>query len=63
MLFPTAELVILTGISTEETEGEIETHQVTVEGKISKFSIQFKVLQIFLCFLLINLFWFISSMK
>ena len=50
MLFLTAELAILTGIPTEEEDREIETHQVTVEGKISKFSIQFKVLQIFLCF-------------
>ena len=39
MFIPTAEPGILTGIPTEEAEGEIETHQVPVEGKTSKCSI------------------------
>ena len=36
---PIAELVIPTGISTKEAKAEMETHPVTAEIKISKFSI------------------------
>ena len=38
IFIPTAELVILTGIATNEANAEIETQPVTVEGKISKCS-------------------------
>ena len=58
-----AELVILMGISIKAAKEEIETHPVIVETKIRKCSIQFRVVQTFLCFLLINLLWFISSIK
>ena len=34
-----AELAIPTGISTEEAKTEIETHPVTVEVRISKYSV------------------------
>ena len=34
-----SELVIPTGIPTEEAKAEIETHPVTLEAKISKFSV------------------------
>ena len=44
---PTAELVIPTGIATKEAKGEMETHSIIVEIKISKVSIIFKTLQIF----------------
>ena len=36
---PTAELVIPTGIATNEANAEIETPPVAVEGKIGKCSI------------------------
>ena len=49
-----AEIAIPTGIPTKEARAEIEAYPVTVEGRISKCSIQFKMLQTFLCFLLIN---------
>ena len=57
---PFAELVIPIGIHTKEEKGEMETHPVIVEGNIR---IKFRVVEIFLCFLLINLFLFISSIK
>ena len=58
-----AELAISTGIPTNEAKAEIETHPLTAEAKITKFSVQFKILQIFSCFLLISSFCFISSVK
>ena len=38
ILIPTAELLILTGIATNEANAEIETQTVTIEAKISKRS-------------------------
>ena len=38
MFIPTAELVIPTGISTNEANAEIETQPVTVQARINKFS-------------------------
>ena len=35
----TAELAIPTGILTKEAKAELETHPVTVETKISKYSV------------------------
>ena len=60
---PIAELVISIGIPIKEVKAEIEINPVIVEAKIRKCSTQFRVVQIFLCFLLINSFRFISSMK
>ena len=60
---PNAELVISLGILTKEAKAETETHPVIVEAKIRKCSIEFRVVQTFLCFLLINSFRFISSIK
>ena len=37
------------GIPAKEAKTEIETYPVTVQAKISKCSIQSKILQIFLC--------------
>ena len=36
---PTAELAVAAGVSTKEAKPEIETHPVTVEAKISKWSV------------------------
>ena len=58
-----SELAIPTEIPTNKARAEIGTHPVTVEARISKFSIYFKILQVFLCFLLINSFCFVSSMN
>ena len=38
MFIPTGELVIPTGISTNEEKAETETQQVTFESRISTFS-------------------------
>ena len=43
------ELTTPAGIPTKEAKAEIETYPVTVQAKISKCSIQSKILQIFLC--------------
>ena len=51
---PTAELAIPAGITTTEKKVEFETQLVKVEAKTSKCSIQFRVSQVFLCFLLTN---------
>ena len=59
----TAELAVPMWIQTKEATAEIEVHPVTADAKISKCSIQLKILQTFLCILLINSFWFISSIK
>ena len=53
---PTTELVIPIGIPTKGAKVEMEVHPVTLETQISKCSIKFKILQKFLCFLLINSF-------
>ena len=58
-----AELVIPFRIPTKEEKEKMEIHPVTVEDEIKKFSVQFRVVQKFLCFLLINSFRFISSNK
>ena len=47
------EIVIPIGIPTE-AKPEIQIHPVIVAAKISKRSIQFRVVQTFLCFLFIN---------
>ena len=60
---PIAELVILIGIPTKEATAEIEIDPVIIEPKIRKCSIKIRVAQTFLCFLLINLFRFIFSIK
>ena len=41
----------------------MEIHPLIVEDKIRKYSVEFRVVQKFLCFLLINSFRFISSNK
>ena len=60
---PTSELVIPIGIPTEEAKADIEIHLTTMEAKTENSSIQFKVIQTFLCFLIINSICYISSMK
>ena len=60
---PIAELVIPIGKPSKEAKTEIETHPVTVETKIRKCSIYFRVVQTYSCFLLFNSFRFISSVK
>ena len=71
---PIAELVIPIGIPNKEPKAEIkiEIHLLTAEAKIRKCSISFvqtvvlteiSVVQTYLCFLLIHLFWFISLIK
>ena len=52
-----------TGIPTRQAKAEIEPHPVIAITKISECSIQFKAVQSFLCFLFINSFWSVSSMK
>ena len=47
---PIAELVIPFRIPTKEEKEEMEIHPVTVEDKIKKFSVQFRVVQKFLFF-------------
>ena len=51
---PIDELAIPIGIPTLEAKAEMETHSVIVEITTSKWPIQFKPLQTFLCFLLTN---------
>ena len=64
MFNPMAELVIPIRIPTKEEEKEeMEIHPLIVEDKIRKYSVEFRVVQKFLCFLLINSFRFISSNK
>ena len=58
---PNAEIIMLTGTPCKEAKAEVETYPVTAEDKISKCSIQFKVLQTFLFLLVINSFCFIFS--
>ena len=58
-----AELTIPTGIPTKEAKTGMEINPVTVEAKKTKCSVHIKILQIFLRFLLINSYWFLSSMK
>ena len=49
------ELALPRGIPIREVKAKIETHPVTVAAKIGKYSV-LKILQPFLCFLLINSF-------
>ena len=63
MFNPIAELVIPIRIPTKQEEEEMEIHPLIVEDKIRKYSVEFRVVQKFLCFLLINSFRFISSNK
>ena len=58
-----SELAIPNGILTKEARAESETHPVTVAARISKCSVKFKILQTSLCVLLINSFYFISSIN
>ena len=60
MFNPTAELVIPTGIATNEVNAEVETQPVIVQSKISKTS-KFKYPHVFLCFSLITSLCCISS--
>ena len=54
MFNPNAELVIPTGTKTNEANAETEMQPVTVETKISKFSIYFKYLHVFYIFHSLN---------
>ena len=56
-------ITILPGLPTNEVNTVIETHPVTFEDEISKCPVCFKILQIFLCLLLINSVCFISSKR
>ena len=47
IFIPTAELAVVTGTETNEANVETETQSVIVEAKISKYSIQFKYLDVF----------------
>ena len=60
---PIAELAISIRIPREEVKAEFEIHSVIVKAKIRKCPISFRVVQTFLCFLLIISFCFISSRK
>ena len=61
---PTAKLAIPTRITkTNEANAEMETQPVTIEVKITKSSVKFKFINVFLCFLLINPLSFISPKK
>ena len=60
---PNEQVLILIGILTKEAKADIETHPVIAEAKISYGSVQLKAIQIHLCFLLIKLFCFASSVK
>ena len=53
---PIAELVILIGIPRKDANKKLEIHALNVEAKIRKCSVWFRVVQTFLCFLLINSF-------
>ena len=44
---PIAKIVIPIGIATKEAKAKMETHLVTAEIKISKYSIQFKLYKLF----------------
>ena len=58
-----AELVTSIETPSKEAKAEIEIHPVIAEAKIKKCSLLFRVVQIYLHFLLINSFWSISLMK
>ena len=53
-----AELAIPKGVPTKKGKAKTETHQAIVETKIRKYSIKFRVVQTFLCFLLILVYFF-----
>ena len=50
---PIAEFVIPIGIPRKEVKTEIKIHPVVVKAKIRKCSVLFRVVQTFLCFLLV----------
>ena len=54
VFYPAAELLMLTGITTNEVNTEIETQPVIAKAKISNCSKQFKYLRVFLHFSLTN---------
>ena len=54
IFIPITEIVIPTGISTNEANAEIETQPVTVEAKINEFSTWFKYLYALYTFHLSN---------
>ena len=60
---PITEFVIPIWIQIKEDKAEIEIHPVAVEAKIRKCSMQFRVVQRLLCFLLTNSFCFTSSIN
>ena len=60
---PTAELVIHIRLPTKEGKPEIETYSVTAKMKIRECWKYFKVLHVFLCYLLIGSLCFISSKR
>ena len=55
---PIARLAIPKGIPTKERKAKNEAHPVIAEAKIRKCSIKFRVVQTFLCFLLILVYFF-----
>ena len=55
---PIAELKIPKVILTRKGKAKTETHQVIAETKIRKCSIKFRVVETFLCFLLILVYFF-----
>ena len=60
---PTVELVVPIGITTKEAKAKIGIHPVIAEAKIRKCSIYLKIVQTFLCLLVINSFWSITLTK
>ena len=60
---PIEELLFPIGMPIKEAKTEIEIHPVIVDAKIRNCSKKFRVVQTFLCILLINSFCFISSRK
>ena len=48
MFMVVVELAVPTKIPTKEAKAEIETYAVTVEAKISKYTVKSKILQTFL---------------
>ena len=63
MFYPIAKLVIPIETPTKEAKAEMETHPIIVKTNTIKCSIQFRLVQTFFCFLLINSFRFTSSIK
>ena len=57
---PIAKFIIPIGIPNKEAKTEIKIHPVSVEATIRKCSMSVRLVQTFLCFLLINSFSFYS---